>query len=189
MSSACAYSYWRAAARVKISHGRCSSLRQKRWPVNFTHDDYFPTRCLAKRPPPPSSSSSLSHVTCLSQLRADDVAGRQSRQIEINRKVNTVQTAVSPLRGDIWSRKRSGARRNIPTVCLFVCCCCFSSSKNSREEFNTQRPRTRTEAWRFLKNSILQLLLVNRYFEPSQPQRITPRLKTMVSLSPIYHPC
>ena len=28
--------------------------------------------------------------------------------------------------------------------------------------------------------------LVSWYFEPSQPQRITPRLKTMFSLSPIY---
>ena len=29
-------------------------------------------------------------------------------------------------------------------------------------------------------------LLVNWYFEPNQPQRITSRLKTMFNLSPVY---
>ena len=35
----------------------------------------------------------------------------------------------------------------------------------------------------------LSLKLVNWYFEPSQPQRITSRLKTVFNMSPIYSAC
>ena len=40
-----------------------------------------------------------------------------------------------------------------------------------------------------LKVMNLIKLKVNWYFEPSQPQRITSRIKTMFSLSPIYSAC